>query len=149
MVRPKKAIGRDRTRSISLDGDVAEIAENLASKNLLSRTLLELLRNAYGFPSEKERAEALLFEATSARKEAQAKEEEALRALEEIHATEQAKALEVETALKQQHAVKRADLQRRINALKSWMAAVDDPEALAEKIALLEDAEQALAELDE
>ena len=41
--------GKDRTRTIVLAGDVAEIAQKLADKGELSRTLSELLRFNYGF----------------------------------------------------------------------------------------------------
>jgi hypothetical protein len=41
--------GKDRPRSIVLAGDVAEIAQNLADKGILSSTLSDLLRFNYGF----------------------------------------------------------------------------------------------------
>jgi len=41
--------GKDRPRTIVLAGDVAEIAQKLADKGELSRTLSELLRFNYGF----------------------------------------------------------------------------------------------------
>lgn len=50
---------KERTRSISLDVDVSEIAQKLADRNELSSTLSELLRQAYGFGDkieEKKRA---------------------------------------------------------------------------------------------
>lgn len=50
---------KERTRSISLDIDVSEIAQKLADRNELSSTLSELLRQAYGFGDkieEKKRA---------------------------------------------------------------------------------------------
>jgi len=50
---------KERTRSITLDLDVSEIAQKLADKNELSSTLSELLRQAYGFGDkieEKKRA---------------------------------------------------------------------------------------------
>lgn len=50
---------KERTRSISLDVDVSEIAQKLADRNELSATLSELLRQAYGFGDkieEKKRA---------------------------------------------------------------------------------------------
>jgi len=137
-VRPLKEGGRDRTRSISLDGDVAEIAENLARNNLLSRTLSELLRNAYGFASEKERAEARLFELTSQRKEAQKAEEEALAVLEAIHAQEQAKQAEVEAALNATRHQALKDLERQITAKKTWLTHADDTAKLNREIRDLE-----------
>jgi len=43
---------KDRMRSIKLEGDVASIAEELASKRILSKTLSELLRKEYGISFE-------------------------------------------------------------------------------------------------
>lgn len=40
---------KERTRSISLDIDVSEIAQKLADRGELSSTISELLRQAYGF----------------------------------------------------------------------------------------------------
>lgn len=48
MARPKSK-PKERTRSITLDLDVSEIAQRLADKMELSSTLSELLRQAYGF----------------------------------------------------------------------------------------------------
>lgn len=50
---------KERTRSISLDIDVSEIAQKLADRGELSSTISELLRQAYGFGDkieEKKRA---------------------------------------------------------------------------------------------
>jgi len=41
--------GKDRPRTIVLSGDVAEIAQKLADRGDLSRTLSDLLRQQYGF----------------------------------------------------------------------------------------------------
>ena len=49
MGRKANPRGRDRTRTIQLDGDVAEIAQKLAEQSKLSATLSELLRYNYGF----------------------------------------------------------------------------------------------------
>ena len=57
--------GRDRTRTIVLAGDVAEIAQKLADKGELSSTLSDLLRQQYGFGSqldERKRALTMLLE---------------------------------------------------------------------------------------
>ena len=45
----RKSKPKERTRSISLDNDVSEIAQKLADRNELSSTISELLRQAYGF----------------------------------------------------------------------------------------------------
>jgi len=49
MARPSNPRGKDKPRSICLDGDVADIAQRLAEQNKLSATLSELLRSNYGF----------------------------------------------------------------------------------------------------
>jgi DNA repair exonuclease SbcCD ATPase subunit len=49
MARPSNPRGKDKPRSICLDGDVAEIAQRLADRSTLSSTLSELLRQNYGF----------------------------------------------------------------------------------------------------
>lgn len=66
--------GRDRTRTISLAGDVAEIAQNLADKGQLSRVLSDLLRQSYGISSHISQLEHALSEAISERKNLQQKE---------------------------------------------------------------------------
>lgn len=43
---------KDVTRSIRLDGDVAEIAQKLAGDKMLSHTISKLLRQHYGLNSE-------------------------------------------------------------------------------------------------
>jgi hypothetical protein len=75
--------GRDRTRTISLAGDVAEIAQNLADKGQLSRVLSDLLRQSYGISSHISQLEHALGEAINERKNLQKKE---LRLIEEIDA---------------------------------------------------------------
>ena len=48
MGRPKDPRGRDKSRSITLTGDVAEIAQKLADEGSLSRILSNLLMKEYG-----------------------------------------------------------------------------------------------------
>ena len=45
-------MSKDVTRSIRLDGDVAEIAQKLADDKMLSKTLSKLLRQHYGMHDE-------------------------------------------------------------------------------------------------
>lgn len=75
--------GRDRTRTISLAGDVAEIAQNLADKGQLSRVLSDLLRQSYGISSHISQLEHALSEAINERKNLQEKE---LQLIEQIDA---------------------------------------------------------------
>jgi len=58
MVRPSDPRGRDRTRSIQLDGRVAEIAQNLSDQGKLSSVLSNLLYEAYGHTSKRAKLEA-------------------------------------------------------------------------------------------
>ena len=48
MGRPKDPRGRDKSRTITLAGDVAQIAQKLADENQLSQTLSKLLRVEFG-----------------------------------------------------------------------------------------------------
>lgn len=76
MGRKPNPRGKDRTRTISLDGDVADIAQKLADRGQLSATLSSLLRQSYGIDTEIERLEHALNEAIDQRKQLQAQEEE-------------------------------------------------------------------------
>lgn len=67
--------GKDKTRSVSLSGDVAEIAENLAQKSQLSAVLSELLRTHYGFGDKIAEKERELEECIEQRKILQQREE--------------------------------------------------------------------------
>lgn len=58
MVRPSDPRGRDRTRSIQLDGRVADIAQNLSDQGKLSSVLSNLLFDAYGHTSKRAKLEA-------------------------------------------------------------------------------------------
>lgn len=57
--------GKDRTRTIQLAGDVADIAQKLADNGQLSATLSDLLRQQYGFGDkieERKRALTMLLD---------------------------------------------------------------------------------------
>lgn len=58
MVRPKDPNGRDRTRTIQLSGNVAEIAERLADEGKLSREISRLLFQEYGYSNKRKKIEA-------------------------------------------------------------------------------------------
>lgn len=88
--------GKDRPRSIVLSGDVAEIAQKLANQGILSRTLSELLRSAYGFGdaiAEKKRA---LEQLTSERQSLQQTESELIQQIDAM----EAKAIEESTTIR-------------------------------------------------
>jgi len=82
MGRKPNPRGKDRTRTISLDGDVAEIAQDLADKSQLSKVISQLLRASYGISDDISRLEQSLNAAISERKALQAKEEELIEEIE-------------------------------------------------------------------
>ena len=87
MGRKSNPKGKDRTRTISLDGDVAEIAQNLADKSQLSKVLSQFLRQSYGISDDISRLEQALSSTIDERKQLQLKEEELI---EEITAQKEA-----------------------------------------------------------
>jgi len=76
MGRKPNPRGKDRTRTISLDGDVAEIAQDLADKSQLSKVLSQLLRHSYGISDDITRLERALNTTITERKQLQEREEE-------------------------------------------------------------------------
>lgn len=60
-------MSKDKTRSIQLDGDVAEKAQELADDKMLSKTLSTLLRNHFGMTTEIESAKNRLNELVNQR----------------------------------------------------------------------------------
>ena len=116
-------MSKDKTRSIALDGDVAEIAQDLANKGLLSKTISQLLREKYGYVSEIEKAEALLFSLTSQRKAAQVEEEAALEHLEQLK-----KADDEATRILQAEAAEKAQKEatRRLNSIRNKELAMEN-----------------------
>lgn len=82
MGRKPNPRGKDRTRTISLDGDVAEIAQDLADKSQLSKVLSQLLRHSYGISDDISRLELALSSTIEERKQLQLKEEELIHEIE-------------------------------------------------------------------
>ena len=74
MGRKPNPKGKDRTRTISLDGDVAELAQRLADKSQLSSVLSQLLRQSYGITDELAQLEHALSTTIEERKNLQLKE---------------------------------------------------------------------------
>jgi chromosome segregation ATPase len=74
MGRKPNPRGKDRTRTISLDGDVAELAQKLADKSQLSAVLSQLLRQSYGISDELSHLEQALSTTIDERKNLQQKE---------------------------------------------------------------------------
>lgn len=83
MGRPKNPRGKDRTRTISLDGDVGEIAQSLADKSQLSKVLSQLLRASYGISDDISRLEAALNATIDERKALQEREEQIIQEITE------------------------------------------------------------------
>ena len=81
MGRKPNPAGKDRTRTISLGGDVAEIAQRLADESQLSRVLTELLRREFGIDTELNGLKKELEDSIDQRKELQAKEERLISAI--------------------------------------------------------------------
>ena len=74
MGRKPNPRGKDRTRTIQLDGDVADIADQLAEKKALSATLSGLLRQNYGISDDITRLEQALSTTIDERKNLQQRE---------------------------------------------------------------------------
>ena len=83
MGRKPNPAGKDRTRTISLGGDVAEIAQRLADESQLSRVLTDLLRREFGIDTELDGLKKELEDSIDQRKELQAKEERLIVAITE------------------------------------------------------------------
>lgn len=93
MPRPSNPNGKDKPRTICLDGDVSEIAQRLADNNMLSREITEFLRNKYGHPTQLDKLKAQLSDMVNARKNLQAQEEELIQAIDEEEALARQKAI--------------------------------------------------------
>ena len=83
MGRKPNPKGKDRTRTVSLDGDVADIAQELADKSQLSKVISQLLRNAYNISDEVSRMKEQLEQMTNKRKVLQHAEAELIEAIDE------------------------------------------------------------------
>lgn len=73
MARPSDKRGRDRSRTIQLTGDVAEIAQKLADNNELSKVLSDLLRQNYGYATKMSKIQAQLAEIAESESELKVK----------------------------------------------------------------------------
>jgi len=82
MVRPSDPRGRDRTRSIQLDGRVADIAQKLSDNGKLSSVLSDLLFEAYGHTSQRAKLQAKLGDIEQQSKDLIAKREQVIKSLE-------------------------------------------------------------------
>lgn len=148
MARPPNPIGKDRPRTICLDGDVAEIAQRLASNNLLSREISQFLRNKYGHSSELEKQEARLHEIVNERKQLQELEEEMITKIDELKQSELNKAIE-EKAKAQEVALKDIEfLEGKISSIEARLKyGIADEERRKEAIKDLDRHQKALDKL--
>ena len=83
MGRKPNPRGKERPRTICLDGDVAEIAQDLADKSQLSAVLSQLLRHSYGISDDISRLERALNATIDERKQLQQREEELIAEIEQ------------------------------------------------------------------
>lgn len=81
MGRKPNPRGKDKTRTIQLDGDVADIADELATKSQLSAVLSQLLRESFGIVDNVAVLERQLVALTDERKLMQQREEELIQEL--------------------------------------------------------------------
>jgi len=100
MGRKPNPAGKDRTRTISLGGDVAEIAQRLADQSQLSAVLTDLLRREFAIDTELDGLKAELEASIQDRKELQQKEEALIA---KIEISEQESILRRTTVLPQLH----------------------------------------------
>ncbi len=143
--------GKDRPRTIVLRGDVADIAQKLADQGILSKTLSDLLSQAYGFGDaieEHKRALVQVIEEKKALDDAQ----DQLIAL--IDALEQ-KAIEEATTIKPALVSKIEILQARHDKITKELQRTFDPMTRRRKLAqheetfnLLKHAELQLRDLE-
>lgn len=150
MARTPNPIGKDRPRTICLDGDVSEIAQRLADNNLLSREISQFLRNKYGYASEIEKEEARLHEVINARKNLQEEEEAIISKLDEMKQREFDKALQ-ERAKAQETALKDIQfLEGKISSIEARLKyGIADEERRKQAIKDLDRHQKALTKLEE
>tara|TARA_Y100000361_G_C11158012_1_gene345467 strand:+ start:1185 stop:1640 length:456 start_codon:yes stop_codon:yes gene_type:complete len=102
--------GKDRTRTIQLAGDVADIAQKLADKGALSATLSELLRHNYGFGDKIDEKKRELEATHEQRVALQRREEDLAAAIDEL----EARFLEEQSAVRPALEKRRAILLERL-----------------------------------
>lgn len=122
--------GKDRPRTIVLSGDVAEIAEKLASNNALSSTLSELLRHNYGFGDAIEEKKR---ELQATHDEIQLLKEREQHIIANIDALEQ-QAIERSASIKPALEKKLAILQERYDRLGKDLQRAFDPQTRSLKL---------------
>jgi len=145
MARPSNPRGKDKPRSIVLDGDVADIAQGLAEQNKLSATLSELLRTNYGFGDaieEKKRQQHAILDEIQRLRDAE-------RAIEaEIDA--------MEHELIQKQTTVRPILQKRLDVMTARLnqAQLDEKRAIdnqtrLQKLRVIENLKRMIAEVED
>lgn len=137
--------GRDRTRTIQLRGDVADIAQKLADSGTLSSTLSDLLASAYGLGDAIDEHKAALARMVDER-QALAAAEETMRA--KIDMLE-AQAIENETKLLPQLARKHKILSDRLADLSKRHQFLFTPHEKARVAKQIDATENLLAGVEE
>ena len=108
MGRKPDSRGKDRPRSIVLRGDVADIAQKLADQGILSKTLSELLAQAYGFGNAIDEHKQALSRVIEERKALDDAEEQLIATIDAL----ETKAIEEATTIK-------PALESKVNILRS------------------------------
>lgn len=128
MPRPSNPHGKDKPRTICLDGDVSEIAQRLADQNMLSREITNFLRTKYGHPTALDKMKADLAELVNSRKNLQHQEEELIEAIDLEERLSREKALH---DLENERAVARENLKQvesNINLIETRLKyGIQDP----------------------
>ncbi len=137
--------GKERLRTIQLDADVSEIAQRLADKKILSKTLSELLRVNYGFGDKLEEKKRELHTLLD-HKQALIQQENKL--FEEIEQMEKA-FIDRETNLKPVLQEKLVKLDARIKMLQKQANASIDATVRQMKFRGIEQLEAQMAEIRE
>lgn len=142
--------GKDRTRTIQLRGDVADIAQKLADQGILSKTLSELLCAAYGFGDAIDEHKRALARIVEERKALIESEEQLIATIDAL----EAKALEESQTVRPALQRKIEILQERHDKITKDLQRTFDPNTRAVKLKqhettfnLLRNAQQQLEDL--
>ncbi len=145
MGRKPNPRGKDRSRTIQLDGDVSDIAQALADKSQLSAQLSQLLRQHYNISDELSTLKTTLASITDQRKAMQAQEDELIEEIERAELELQERVLTHLPALE----ARRSKLKDRYERLSQELARAFDPQTRALKETQLMNTLAAIKETDQ
>lgn len=143
MGRKPNPRGKDRTRTISLDGDVAEIAQELADKSQLSKVLSELLRSSAGLTSQ---VELMKDELNAIVDERRALDERA-RSLEDAIDKKEAESLKIQSEVLPGLYHQRDMIAKRIEKLKDQRSRLFSPNEITIKTNQIEESSRTWEQL--